>query len=256
MGIKPLYYYAHNGCLLFASEVKAFLYYPAFEFALDYYRLSEFFLFRYIAGTHSLLKRVRSLEPGTYMMVGYDHVVKQVYWTTPQRRSELTVAEGRTQLEELIQESVTRQLISDVKVGCQLSGVDSSLVSYWASRKHARLFDSISVVFEDPRHGEEPYIDQVNRSLGLVGHKATLDVKFMLKHLKRATWHYDFPLSLPNSLGIYLLSQCAREYVTVLLSGEGADEVFGGYRRYYFCRCMICLPVQGSLRNSQNIGML
>jgi asparagine synthase (glutamine-hydrolysing) len=242
MGIKPLYYYVHNGCLVFASEVKAFLYYPAFELTLDYCRLSEFFLFRYIAGTHCLLRGVRSLEPGTYMMVGYGHIVNRVYWTIPQHRPELGVAEGRTQLEELIQESVTRQLISDVKIGCQLSGgIDSSLVSYWASRKHGGLFDSVSVVFEDPRHGEEPYIDRVNRSLGLVGHKATLDVKFMLKHLKQATWHYDFPLSLPNSLGIYLLSQCARKYVTVLLSGEGADEVFGGYRRCYLAAWLLRL---------------
>jgi asparagine synthase (glutamine-hydrolysing) len=234
MGIKPLYYYARNGCFLFGSEVKSFLYHPVFELALDHRRLSEFFLFRYIAGTDSLLKGVRSLEPGTYMVVGHGQIVSRVYWTIPQHRPELSIFEARTQLTELLENSVSSQLISDVKVGCQLSGgIDSSLVSHWASRHHAGLFDSISVIFEDPRHGEEPYIDHVNRSLGLVGHKATLDVTFMLKHLKRATWHYDFPLSLPNCLGIYLLSQHAREYVTVLLSGEGADEVFGGYRRFY-----------------------
>jgi asparagine synthase (glutamine-hydrolysing) len=234
MGIKPLYYYARNGCFLFGSEVKSFLYHPVFELALDHRRLSEFFLFRYIAGTDSLLKGVRSLEPGTYMVVGHGQIVSRVYWTIPQHRPELSIFEARTQLTELLENSVSSQLISDVKVGCQLSGgIDSSLVSHWASRHHAGLFDSISVIFEDPRHGEEPYIDHVNRTLGLVGHKATLDVTFMLKHLKRATWHYDFPLSLPNCLGIYLLSQHAREYVTVLLSGEGADEVFGGYRRFY-----------------------
>jgi asparagine synthase (glutamine-hydrolysing) len=242
MGIKPLYYYTRNGCFLFASEVKAFLYHPAFEFELDSRRLSEFFLFRYIAGTHTLLKSVRSLEPGTYMMVGYGHIAKQVYWTIPQYQPELTVAEARQQLEELIHDSVVYQLISDVKVGCQLSGgIDSSLVSYWASRHHGGLFDSISILLEDPRHSEEPYIDQVNQSLGLVGHKATLDLKFMLDNLKQATWHYDFPLSLPNCLGIYLLSQRAREYVTVLLSGEGADEVFGGYGRYYLAAWLLRL---------------
>jgi asparagine synthase (glutamine-hydrolysing) len=133
-----------------------------------------------------------------------------------------------------LQDSVKCQLISDVKVGCQLSGgIDSSLVSYWAARQQGGLFDSISIKFQNPEFSEEPYIDYVNQSLGLVGHKATLELDFILEHLNRATWHYDFPVTQPNCLGIYLLSQQARKHVTVLLSGEGADEVFGGYRRFY-----------------------
>ena len=234
MGIKPLYYYTHGDCLLYASEVKAFLSHPIFEPQLDRERLSELLLFRYIAGSHSLLKGVRSVEPGTYMKVHDGKFERQVYWSIPQHCPELTTKEANTQLKELMQGSVKYQLISDVKVGCQLSGgIDSSLVSYWAARQHGGLFDSVSIKLQNTALSEEPYIDYVNQSLGLAGHKATLEIGYMVEHLKRATWHHDFPLTLPNCLGIYLLSQLARKHVTVLLSGEGADEVFGGYRRFY-----------------------
>ena len=80
---------------------------------------------------------------------------------------------------------------------------------YLEDPQHPGLFDSISIILQDPELNEEPYIDQVNRALGLVGHKAMLDVDFMLEQLQRATWHYDFPLSLPNCLGIYLLAKQA-----------------------------------------------
>jgi asparagine synthase (glutamine-hydrolysing) len=235
MGVKPLYYYQRDGRFLYASEVKSFLYHPAFEPVLDQERLSEYFIFRYVACTSSLLRGVRSVEPGAYVTVQQGECVGHTYWTTPEHSPTRRPQEVRAQFTELLQSSVKYQLISDVKIGCQLSGgVDSSVVSYWAARQHADLFDSISVIFQDPRYSEEPYIDQVNASLGLVGHKTTLDVAGMVESLPWATWHNDFPLGMPNCLGIYRLSQTARRHVTVLLSGEGADEVFGGYRRFYY----------------------
>jgi asparagine synthase (glutamine-hydrolysing) len=125
--------------------------------------------------------------------------------------------------------------MSDVKLGCQLSGgIDSSLVTYYANKNsHKGQFESVSIIFSDPAFSEEKYIDKVAGQLNIEAHKFPMHAEFYLDHLEKATWHFEAPINHPNTIGIYLLSQRAKEYVTVLLSGEGADEVFGGYRRYY-----------------------
>jgi len=235
MGIKPLYYYQRGHLFIYASEVKAFLYHPAFHPELNQERLSEYFLFRYVGCPDSLLKGVHSIEPGTYMIVRDGEPMTRIYWKVPEHnRLPMESSEAKVELAELMQSSVRYQLISDVKVGCQLSGgIDSSLVSHWAAEQHGSLFDSVSIVFRDPRFSEEPYIDHVNRLLSLRGHKAYLENDFVLDQFRLITWHNDFPLSHPNCIGIFLLSKEAKRHVTVLLSGEGADEVFGGYPRFY-----------------------
>lgn len=234
LGIKPLYYYQDRDLFLYASEVKAFLFHPDFRAEMDENRLSEQLLFRYVVGPGTLLKNVMTVEPGTFAIFKNGKLHCETYWSVPAHSPQVPPKQALEEFTSLLQDSVKAQLVSDVKVGCQLSGgVDSSLVTHLAAKWHGGLFDSVSIVFDDQRYSEESYMREVNQKLGLRGHSATLDLQYISSQMATATWHNDFPLNTPNSLGIFLLAEEAKKHVTVLLSGEGADEVFGGYPRYY-----------------------
>lgn len=238
-GIKPLYWTQAGASVLFASEAKAFLEHPAFTAAIDEDHVDEQLAFRYVAGEASLLKGVRQLRPGHRLRITPDGVTAMRYWSIPDgaATARLTRAQAVDQLDALMRDSVASQLLSDVKVGCQLSGgIDSSLVTMFAGARSGTGMDTFSVVFEDPKFSEDPWIAEAAAKAGVESHRVLFSEASFIAPLARATWHMDQPISHPNSLGIWLLAQHARERVTVLLSGEGADEVFGGYARFLRAR--------------------
>lgn len=235
-GIKPLYLFQKPGIFAFASEIKSFLPLPEFEAELDGRLLDEYLLFRSNVNK-SLFKHVVSIEPGTYVVYSPHAELKTHRYFDIENYHRPEGVGNRSPLidiQEQLKASVKRQLMSDVKLGCQLSGgVDSSLVAYFAKHvKEDDLLETVSIVLADPRFSEEAYMDFVTDRLGLVSHKFELDAPYYLQSFRKAIWHFEGPLNHPNTIGIYLLSQRAKEYVTVLLSGEGADEVFGGYGRF------------------------
>lgn len=239
LGIKPLYWWSDGRVLLFASEAKAFLQHPSFTAELDPAKLDEYFLFRYDAASGSLLKGVRQLEPGQWLCVKDGAVETRHYWTIPDWEGGPPVERGDAadDLEAHVRRSVRMQLLSDVKVGCQLSGgIDSSLVTMFAARESPGSLDGFSVIFDDSRLSEEGWIDEAARVAGVDHHKFILDDRVFADSMETATWHLDQPLNHPNSLGIFHLSKKAREHITVFLSGEGADELFGGYTRFLYAR--------------------
>jgi len=238
-GIKPMYYIVNNGILGFSSELKSFAYLEGFDFRLDPSRVDEYMLFRSnIEGT--LFKNVQTLRPGHYLEYIYekDIVTKKFFDVNSYKRSESDSGDFEkyaNDIEHWLGRSVRSQLMSDVKLGCQLSGgIDSSLVT-WLANKNSNKgnFESVSIVFDNENFSEERYINQVSDTLGIESHKFQLDSSYFIDNIEKATWHLESPINHPNTIGIYKLSQCAREYVTVLLSGEGADEIFGGYERFY-----------------------
>ncbi len=127
------------------------------------------------------------------------------------------------------------QLQSDVKVGCQLSGgIDSSLVAVLARSHFDADMETFSVVFDDPKFSEQKWMAQAAAVARADSHHATFTPAVFFDNIRQASWHMDQPMGHPNSLGIWLLAREARKRVTVLLSGEGADEVLGGYSRFYY----------------------
>lgn len=241
-GIKPMYFNLSDQALAFSSELKSFKYQEGFKFELDSDKVDEYLIYRNnLYGT--LFKNVDILEPGWFMEFSHDTGLRKSRYFDINSLSrngnyEKPLDVYEKSLEEWLTASVQSQLMSDVKLGCQLSGgVDSSLVTFMAARNSAKgLFESVSIVFDNPKFSEEKYIDQVAESLKLNSHKFLLDASYYIDHFEKATFHFESPLNHPNTIGIYLLSQRAKEYVTVLLSGEGADEVFGGYTRFYDVR--------------------
>jgi asparagine synthase (glutamine-hydrolysing) len=233
-GIKPLYWTQAGSTVMFASEAKAFLAHPAFTAAIDEDHVDEHLAFRYVAGEASLLKNVRQLRPGHRLTIAPDGLATARYWSIPDgdREISLTRDQAVDRLDELMRRSVASQMIGDVRVGCQLSGgVDSSLVTAFAASASGGI-DAFSVVFEDPKFSEEPWIVEAAAVAGAGSHRLTLSEGSFIGPLEQAAWHMDQPISHPNALALWQISRHARDRVTVLLSGEGADEVFAGYTRY------------------------
>jgi len=237
VGIKPFYWYRNGDTFLFGSEIKSFLAHPDFDPRLNEAVLDEFFAFRYVAGGRSLFQDVHDLEPGHWMRVMPAGTRISRYWSLPTGSDDSggSLDESLETVELELRRAVQARLLSDVTVGCQLSGgVDSSLVNLYASESAGSRLDAYSIVFDDPRFSEERWIDEATTKAGVEVHKATMDADYFAGAFPRAAWHMDQPLNLPNSLGILRIAERAKPDVTVLLSGEGADEAFGGYNRFFY----------------------
>lgn len=234
-GIIPLYTTVQNGILYFASEYKSITALPDFQVKLDLNAIAEYLNFR------SLIKRtmaegIESFQPGTYICITKQGIKEAVYYDLNQRHSVNKKADME-KLDELLCCAVKRQLISDVPVGCQLSGgIDSSLISAIVKKYVSECFDTVSIIFDDARFTEEKWIDMVGKALNVRQHKLCFDGKDFINLLKKCVWHEEAVLSHPSTMGIYQLTKNAKNYVTVLLSGEGSDECFAGYPRFGLSR--------------------
>lgn len=257
LGVKPFYWTMVGQSVLFASEAKAFLVHPGFRAQLDESHLAEYMAFRYCAGDRFLLKGVRQLRPGHCIRITSGGAFARRYWEVPDpEKQRISLAQATDLLDELLQRSVKSQLLSDVKVGCQLSGgIDSSLVNVFARSHFDADMDSLSIVFQDPEYSEEPWIGQAAAAARSASHRFQFTDDDFFSTLDSATWHLDQPLNHPNSLGLFVLAQHSRDLVTVLLSGEGADELLGGYPRHYYAAVRPKVyPWLAALRNAPSWG--
>jgi asparagine synthase (glutamine-hydrolysing) len=258
LGVKPFYWTVAGSTLLFGSEAKSFLAHPAFVPEIDAEHLDEYLAFRYVAGEESLLKGVVQLRPGHYVRVKAGRMTTHRYWSVPDQadKTGLSDAAALDDMDHRLRESVRSQLQSDVKVGCQLSGgIDSSLVAVLARSHFDADMETFSVVFDDPAFSEQAWITQAAAVARAESHYSTFTPDFFFETIGQASWHMDQPMSHPNSLGIWLLAREARKRVTVLLSGEGADEVFGGYSRFYYANVRRKLgPFLPALRHMPGLG--
>ena len=236
MGIKPLYLHHSSTTLMFASEIKAFLPSAGFCSEINVEAAGEFVKFGGVAGTETLFRGVRNVEPGELLALTNGTLRSHVYWRIPDADPRpMTVTEAQNRVFEVLSESVRLRLKSDVPVGCQLSGgIDSSLICLLASRRASgKPTTAVSVVLRSREFNEERWADQVSATVGIDVRKLRLDESRFLDDLERATWHYDLPLSWPSGVAIMQMSELAKRHFTVFLSGEGADELFGGYERFY-----------------------
>lgn len=237
VGIKPLYYTFADGFLIYSSEIKGILQSPKIDKRISMDALYEKMMYRG-ATIPSLFEKIKWIEPGTYCTYTFDGEFKEYVFfniNDYRRQEHKDYHSDKKLLERVLEKSIERQMVSDVKVGCQLSGgVDSSLVCWYAKHMNPdNMNDSISIISPIKEFSEEPWIDEVNRELGMQGHKFLLDVDRVMKTLPKSIWHSETILTQPNSMGILQISEHARDYVTVLLSGEGADEMMGGYECWF-----------------------
>ena len=232
IGIKPLFVARLPGHLVFGSEIKALLECVLVPRELDHDALAEFLAWEYVPAPRTLIRAIRKLEPGCTLAVDLrlGDIVERRYWDLPAtRRAE--PADPRAWVERLdaaLGTAVRRQMVADVPLGAMLSGgVDSSVVVANMG-KNAQTF---SIGFDDASYDELPHARQVARHLG-VRHEVEMirpDVRGLFDHLM----HFmDDPIADFSIFPTYLVSRLARRNVTVALSGDGGDELFGGYDTY------------------------
>lgn len=234
-GIKPMYWYKKGNTILFGSEIKSFLSHPKFEREINKNHIDEYLYFKYCAHNRTLFKGVSQIPPGHYLEISTDREKLIKYWEPKLNTyGSLSKKDATERLESVLKSSVKSQLISDVKVGCQLSGgIDSSMVTTYAQQYFNYYLDTFSIIFEDKKYSEEKYINQVIDNTKSISHKFDLTPEYFVKNVVSATWHMDVPIPIPQAVGIKRLAEGSSEFVTVLLSGEGSDELMGGYFRFY-----------------------
>ena len=235
-GIKPLYVANTEGSILYSSEMKSFIKFHEFEAELNEDVLQEYILFRN-SMNRVLLKNVEMVCPGELWKIDLsDNSISkkkifEIDWYK-RRQGEYKQNDIMERMWSVLNEAVKRQMLSDVNVGSQLSGgVDSSLISYIAAEEFG-LGNTFSIVVGDNSFSEEKYLDWASQKIRAKNHKYVLDSAYYAKTFTKMIWHFENIAVHASTLGIYMLAEMASKHVTVLLSGEGCDEVFGGYRRF------------------------
>lgn len=231
VGIKPLYYALTDKHMIWGSEIKVLLATDMMERNLDIDSLGQFLAWEYVPGEATLFKGINKLEPGRMIEIRLDRpACKPVtYWDVPDGSPPSRMSEGDWEeaVDQKLKESVQRQLVSDVPLGAFLSGgVDSSMVV--ASMGKAKAF---SIGFDDPTYNELPYARKVAAHLG-VEHVEAVISPDILELFERLMYFMDDPIGDFSIFPTYLISRHTREHVKVALSGDGGDELFGGYETY------------------------
>ncbi len=237
MGILPLYYYVDSQVFAFASEIKALL--PAIPAAkVDTRSLDAYFARRAVPAPYTLFEGVRKLPPAHTLRVGERGIVQERrYWSFPNvTRSQMTPDDAVAELDSKLRTAVATALVADVPVGAYLSGgVDSSvIVALMSELRGGSGVKTFSAGFGDPRHDELPYARQVSQLLGTEHHEVIVSSDDFRSLWRKLTWHRDAPISEPADVAVFKLAQLARQSVTVVLSGEGSDELFAGYPKHRY----------------------
>lgn len=232
-GVKPLWWCEQDGHMLFASELRALEALGA-KGEIDTHSLRQYFTYHCIPAPHSVLQGVRKLEPGELLRVNAEGVKRERWYDLPAAVKRVPVSpDPVARLQELLDDAVRLRLISDVPVGTFLSGgLDSSIVSAIAAR-HKRDLHTFSIGFaEDARYDESRYAEEVARRIGSHHHAFRLTREELAENYQRLLEATDEPFADSSALASYILCQRTRQHVTVALSGDGADEVFGGYTKH------------------------
>ena len=234
VGEKPLYYaITRTGTFVFGSELKCVLQHPEVEREIDHQAVDAYLTFGYVPDPLSILKNIKKLPPGhSLTLLGGKITIKQ-YWDFPyepgETRSERDYIED---LQHRLRESVRMRLVSDVPLGAFLSGgVDSSTIVALMAQEMPEPVKTFSIGFEEDSYDELKYARLVAKRFGTDHHEliVTPDVCNVIDEL---IWHFDEPFADSSAIPTYYVSKLAREYVTVVLSGDGGDELFAGYTRY------------------------
>ena len=235
MGVKPLYYADQADAFVFGSEIKALFASGLVEARAREEAFGEYLLFRQVAGSDTLFAGVKSLPPGCTMTIREGQARISRYWSPRPQVDRVSVSydEAKEQLASLLEDSVRLRLISDVPVGTFCSGgVDSSLVTAFAARLKSEPVNTFSVGFDEDDYDESEFAEMVSRQHQTTHHQLRVGNVKYAELFARMVWHNDEPLDFANSVHIFALSELAKRHVTVVLTGEGSDELFAGYPRY------------------------
>jgi len=236
LGIKPLYYAVTDDALLFGSEIKAILADGTIKPELDSTLLPEFLATGYVAGEATLIRGVRKLLPGhTLTWSRREGATKRRYWQLPagEDRLSASLATRAATLRRQLETAVRSHLMSDVPLGVFLSGgLDSSAIAALMAPMTREPIRTFSVGFDEPEANELGYARLAARAVDAEHREVVVTPGEFFQAFPRLVWHEDEPIAFPSSVPLHFVSRLARDHVKVVLTGEGADELFLGYNRY------------------------
>jgi asparagine synthase (glutamine-hydrolysing) len=237
LGIKPFYYIISKGSFLCASEAKALIASKWYHPELNMEAIPEFLTFGYLAGDATLFRDVKKLLPGHWLLWKNGEFRISRYWDIPLPAGRDMPRTMDTVVEEfldLFHESVRLRLMSDVPLGVFLSGgLDSSAIAAVMTQEMSAPVKTFSVGFEADYYSEFNFAREVAAAIGADHHEVVLKPDQAFSSLPRLIWHEDEPIRNASSVALYEVSRLASEHVKVVLTGEGSDELFAGYERYW-----------------------
>jgi asparagine synthase (glutamine-hydrolysing) len=234
VGIKPLYYSQTRNSVSFASEIKAILADPQLKAEVRTSMIDRFLTFDYLPGEETLFKNIHKLAPGHSLSFRGGKSYKRQYWDLHFESSPSTFHQAKSRLSDLLEESVSLHMISDVPVGFLLSGgVDSTAMLGLAAGKSSHPLSSYTIGFSDSQMTDErPYARLAAEKFGSEHHETTISASQFADFLPKYIWHMEEPVCEPPAVALYYVSRLAKDFVKVLISGEGGDEAFAGYSNY------------------------
>ena len=240
LGIKPLYYWFDGRQFVFGSEIKALLRHPAVSARADQSMIAEYLAFGYLENDSTLFAGVQQLPPGHTMSVRWSgdgwNVATHRFWDIPTaeaQQGEDTELRLSQECRRLVEQSVRLRLMSDVPLGMFLSGgVDSSVIAAVMKRLRDEPVETFSVGYSEAAYSELQFARDVSEHIGSKHHEVTVSKDEFFAALPRLTYQEDEPITWPSSIPLYFVSRLAASRVKVVLTGEGADELFAGYARY------------------------
>jgi len=234
VGIKPLYWTYQNNEFIFSSELKAIR--DDFkEVAED--SLIKFMSLGYIPNDKSYYGNIYKLKPAHYLIFDDKRIEIKRYWNLPKEKLNINFNEAVEEVEYLLKDSIKKRLLADVEVGAFLSGgVDSSLVSAIMAEVSNKQIKTFTIGFKEKDYNEAEYAKNIAKHIKSNHFEYYFEVKDVLKLIEKFDFYYDEPFGDSSALPTMLLSKITKENVTVSLSGDGGDELFLGYDRYFFTK--------------------
>jgi asparagine synthase (glutamine-hydrolysing) len=246
-GEKPLYFGYVSDVFVFASELRAARSAPQFDQTIDRAALALFMRYSYVPGPHSIYSGMHKLRPGCWLELTPQDVARrslpqpQQYWSAAQvaldcSASQLTLDDTAsiTELERVLSDAVLGQMLADVPLGAFLSGgIDSSLIVALMQAHSARPVRTFTIGFEEKQFDESVYARRIAAHLGTQHTEVVVSAQDVLDLVPQMPYVYDEPFADSSQLPTSLVARLAHQHVTVALSGDGGDELFGGYPRYY-----------------------
>jgi len=257
-GVKPLYYYLHDGLFMFASELKSFHKNPNFKKDIDMQGLNLFFKYGYILEPFSIFKFTRKLKSGHY--IEYNLINNQIretkYWdvadTYNKKKLDISFKDASLEMERLLKSAFQYRTVSDVPVGVFLSGgYDSSIVTAILQKNSQKKIKTFTVGFNQQNINEANYAKDVANFLQTEHYECYCSKNDALEIFPKLANIYDEPFGDPSSIPTVLLSNFARKHVTVSLSADGGDEIFGGYSKY-----LTVTKYRGILKGNENLRII
>jgi asparagine synthase (glutamine-hydrolysing) len=234
LGIKPLYYAVRSGDIHFGSELKAIFEHPAIPRRISETALGYYLSLNYVPTPYTLVDGIQKLGPGTWLSCSKGRIETGAYWRNHFHPEELSLEGACQELDQLLSQSIAEHLISDVPLGIWASGgLDSSTILHYAAQATSRKLQTFSISFAGKRFDESRYFRPLAERYNTQHCEFDLHRDLDLEGaIHKIAWYSDEPSADAGALPVWFLSEMTARHVTVALSGEGADEIFGGYQTY------------------------